>query len=348
MTLYAYLGDRTGCGQHRIILPTQAIKSDQRYSHLQINLINPGDDAGLKASVVNNKVVGITVPLDCNSVLLQRPTAEILVGCIPFLQDAGVRVIVDLDDDLCSLHPSHPTWHYLRSLPGHSLDALRTACKRADIMVASTPLIAERYASKNGKTVVVRNSIPRSAFRGYNPCLTPFISWPGAISTHPRDLLPLGNTLPLLGNELPFIITGPSPEDNVDGKRARGLAGRDVEFTGEIDYGDWQDAVNRIHTGIAPLELTSFNEAKSALKPLEMAAAGVVFVKSPTAEYELFGAGLTAEGNKPRAWKRELKRLLYDEDLRDSERGRNYQLAHENVYDLPHIVDNWVDAWGLV
>lgn len=347
MTLYAYLSDYTGCGSYRIKYPYDAIKADSRTSHLRINLINPGEDAGLKAKVFSGKVLGVTVPVDCDSVLIQRPTSEALVGCIPHLQELGIRVLVDIDDDLLALHPSHPTQGYLNSLPGHSVKALRSACQQADTTICSTPALAEKYASRNGRTVVVRNSIPRSALiADISDNLVPHIGWPGAISTHPEDLKVLGDAL--MGIDVPFIITGPEPEDNIDGNRARSLARRDVDFTGEIEYEDWQFAVSKIHTGIAPLTLTPFNQAKSALKPLELAAAGVPFVKSPTDEYELLGAGLTADGNKPRAWKRELKRLLADDDLRSSEIERNYDIVYQNIYDLNHIVNNWVDAWGLI
>lgn len=336
-----FLGDRTGCGSYRGIYPFNAIKADPRYSHLDIKIIDPGDSAGLQAKVLGNKVYGVTIPSDCDRVVIQRPTSEILVTCLAYLQREGVHVAVDLDDDLLALHPNHPTRGHFRTLPGHSLEAVRTACQIADTFIASTPAIAERYKSRHGRTIVVRNRLPRSAFRVQAEDLTPHIGVPFAISTHPFDLAAVGNSL--LSFDEPVVITGPSPEDNINNCRVKRMIGRDAEFTGEIAYEDWEDALARIHTAISPLELSPFNQAKSSLKCLQLAAAGVPFVKSPTSEYELLGAGLTAEGNKPRAWKRQLKALISSESLRNEEISRNREIAMTCLYE--NYVADWVDAW---
>lgn len=343
MATYLFLADRTACGFQRMVAPFNAIKADPRYRNLDIKLVEPGDHAGLQAKVQGENVYGVTIPSDCDRVIIQRPTSKILVTCLAYMQMQGVHVAVDLDDDLLALHPNHPTLRYFRSLEGHSLDAVRTACQMADTFIASTPALAEKYKSRTGRTVVVRNRVPSSAFRVQAEGLAPHIGVPFAISTHPYDLGAVGNSL--ISFEEPVVITGPSPEDNVNNCRVKRLIGRDAEFTGEIGYDDWENALSRIHTAIAPLELSPFNTSKSALKCLQLSAAGVPFVKSPTPEYELLGAGLTADGNKPRAWKRQLKALLTDGSLRQDEIDRNRKIAEQNVYEDPNIVDEWLDAW---
>jgi hypothetical protein len=45
--------------------------------------------------------------------------------------------------------------------------------------------------------------------------------------------------------------------------------------------------LNGIHVGLVPLTRGPFNEAKSYLKGLEYAAAGIPFIATPTEEYQV-------------------------------------------------------------
>lgn len=338
--LYTFRMDSYSCGMHRIVWPADAMDPEGT----RIKHIGPNEAEGVVAArVVNKRVVGLTdVPTDMTAILLQRPTSIMLGQCIPYLRREGVRIIVDVDDDLELLSPRHPSWNILHNMPGHDKRVLRQACSHADVVVCSTPQIKERLAPTNG--VVVRNRLPArhfdespdDEFMALHPYTRdPHIAWPVAIGTHPDDGQEVKNSLARLG--CPVRVVGPHHE------RGRAVLGVQPIFDGEVPFDKWISRVMTIHTGIAPLSSTPFSWAKSALKPLEMAVAKVPFVCSRTPEFELLGAGLFADGK--REWYRQLIHLLTDDGLRKEEIDRNYEIAQANRYDRDEVVAEWEHAW---
>lgn len=338
--LYTFRMDSTACGMHRVIWPANAIDPyGKRITHVAPN----ETDGVVTARRVGNRVTGLTnLPTDMTALLMQRPTNIFQGQCIPHLRAQGIRVIVDVDDDLELISPRHPSWNLLHSLPDHSDKVVRYACQHADVAVCSTPQIKERLAPNNG--IVVRNRLPAhhfgvkrdEAFMEANPyTYDPHIAWPVAIGTHPDDGQQVKPTLTKL--RYPVRVIGPYHE------RGNTILGMNPTFDGEVPFDDWIPRLATAHTGIAPLNDTPFSLAKSALKPLELAVAGVPFVRSRTPEFELLDAGLGAEGK--REWNYQLKRLLTDEALRADEVERNMEIAETNRYDDPEIAAEWEHAW---
>lgn len=338
--LYTFRMDNYACGMHRVVWPADAIDPDGT----KIRHVAPDEENGVvTARTMNGRVTGLTnMPTDITAILIQRPTSVSLGQCIPLLKKEGIRVIVDIDDDLELLSARHPSWHLIENMSGHNSKVVREACKHADVVVCSTPQIKERLAPING--IVVRNRLPAhhfnqlpdEEFMALNPyTYDPHIAWPVSIGTHPDDGQEVKNSLSRLG--YPVRVVGPYHQ------RGKSVLGVEPIFDGEVPFDRWISRVATIHTGIAPLNSTQFSEAKSALKPLEFSAVNVPFVRSRTPEFELLGAGLPAEGKKE--WYYQLKRLMEDEALRKDEASRNYEIAQDNRYDLDGVRAEWEHAW---
>jgi hypothetical protein len=338
--LYTFRMDNFSCGHHRVVWPADAIDPDGT----RIRHISPNEEEGIiTAHTINGRVAGVrNIPSDITAILIQRPTSIPLGQSIPYLRAEGIRIIIDVDDDLELLSPRHPSWQLLHNLPGHSAKILRQACKHADVVVCSTPQIKDNLAPKNG--LVVRNRLPASHFDAepdtefmeMNPyTYEPHVAWPVSIGTHPDDGQEVGNSLARLGK--PVRVVGPAHP------RGKSVLGVEPTFDGEVQFSNWISRLSTIHTGIAPLNSSPFSWAKSALKPLELAVAGVPHVRSRTPEFELLGAGLPAEGK--REWLGQLKRLVSDEVLRKEEAARNYEIAQANRYDAAEIKAEWEEAW---
>jgi hypothetical protein len=338
--LYTFRMDSYSCGMHRVVWPSQAIDPDgERIRH-----IAPDETDGLiSAQTKGSRVTGLVgVPTDMTAILIQRPTSVILGQCVPLLRREGIRVIVDVDDDLETISPRHPTWSMLKFLSGHDVSVIRYACQNADVVVCSTPQIKERLAPNNG--VVVRNRLPSHHFdqrpdeeyMALNSwTFDPHVAWPVSIGTHPDDGQEVHNSLARLG--LPVRVVGPP------NPRGKTILGVEPDFDGEVPFEEWIPRLMTIHTGIAPLNSSAFSTAKSALKPLELAVAGVPFVRSRTPEFELLGAGLPAEGKKE--WFQQLRRITQDEGLRKEEVERNFAIAQVNRYDADEVRAEWEHAW---
>lgn len=338
--LYTFRMDDFACGHHRILWPAAEIDPEgERITHIS----QEEADGVVTARVVNGTVKGLTnLPSDMDAILIQRPTNILLGQCVPYLRAEGIRIIVDVDDDLELLSSRHPSWDILHQMPNHDQSVLRYACGLADVVVCSTPQIKERLAPHNG--VVVRNRLPASHFTkmrdsdfmSENPHThEPHVAWPVAIGTHPDDGQEVHNALARL--RLPVRVIGPYHP------RGKAVLGVEPTFDGEVQFDNWIPRLATVHTGIAPLNSSPFSHAKSALKPLELSAVGVPFVRSRTPEFEALGAGLPAEGK--REWYSQLRKITEDETLRRDETDRNLAIALENKYDLEEVKAEWEYAW---
>jgi hypothetical protein len=285
---------------------------------------------------------------DVDVVVLQRVTHNFMAQAVGVLRAKGVAVVVDVDDDLSSIHPSNPAWamHHpgnegRRMANGqinrHSWRNLAAACRDATLVTVSTPALLDVYA-RHGRGVVLPNYLP-DHYYGLPRTDSEVVGWPGSFHSHPNDPEVVGGAVARLVEEgAQFVMRG----DPSGAGAAFGLA-VDPEG-GPVPIEQWPAAVASVGVGIAPLADTRFNAAKSWLKPLEMSACGVPWVASPRAEYarlHKMGAGVLAD--RPRAWYRELKRLHGSAAMRAelSEAGR----AVAEHLRLKDHAWRWMEAW---
>lgn len=276
--------------------------------------------------------------VDADVVVLQRVTHAYMAQAVGIMRAKGITVVVDVDDDLSSIHPSNPAWAVHRPGAGaHSWHNVALACRNASLVTVSTPALLDVYA-RHGRGHVLPNYLP-DMYYGLPRTDSDVVGWPGSYHSHPNDPESLGGAVARLVDEgAEFVMRG----DSTGAGRAFGLAADPPG--GPVPIEEWPAAVAGLGIGIAPLADTKFNRAKSWLKPLEMSAAGVPWVASPRAEYERLhklGAGVLAD--RPRAWHRELKRLRESPHLRAelSESGR----AVAEKLRLSQHAWRWMDAW---
>lgn len=346
MKVNVYPADRGGCGWNRIIWPAEALKRQGA----DIDIIFPGDPDWRQINTTGwinddgSRIVLDVPPPDCDVVVLQRPLTDVLAGAIPFLQRAGIKVVVDIDDDFTAISPRNISFnsvHPKRS-PRRNWQHLADACAQADLVVVSTPALADVYG-RHGRVVVVRNRVPERYL--WAPRVShegPVrIGWSGSIDTHPDDLHELGNSVARVcaGGAAEFRVVGTGKGV----RRALGL-GADPVSTGWRPIDEYPSLLADLDVGVVPLKLDRFNEAKSALKLMEMSALGTPAVVSPTSENvrmaALVGADVAAT---PKEWAAKLRRLVVD----PAERVERGELAREamagHTYEA-HCGEFW-DAW---
>lgn len=367
----AYAADAGGCGHYRIIFPVTAA-ADQGYPvtliHASEDPRAPGDaqikfvahdefavdakgrtvrDARgmpIQRAVVDDILDGDPV-LDVDVVILQRPMQRLLVDCIPVLQAAGLAVIVELDDDFHALSPSNRAWaavHPSRN-PERNINHLQRAMRTADLITVSTDALAARYGG-HGRVKVLPNYVP-AAYLDTVPAEVPEddhvrVGWSGNVATHPHDLQEMGGAFTRLPPDALVRIIG-------DGGGVAERIGREPdEVTGWVSLADYPSALASLDVGAVPLERTAFNEAKSYLKGLEMAAVGVPFVSTPTAQYQhLHEQGMGWTAKRPRDWQHLLNRLVADRDVRRALADDGRRHARRFLYE--DHAGEWADAWRL-
>lgn len=350
MKIYVYPADIHGCGYLRLIWASRVLKAAGH----DVTLVMPGGakDAfgrpypasGLKGQMdANGKTVAVTMPRDADVMVLQRVTHRALAEGIPLWRARGVAVVIDMDDDLSSIHPTNPAWqalHPTRGKPGFSWRVAEQACKDATLVTTSTPALAQRYAP-HGRSAVLYNCIPERYLTIPHEDSS-VIGWGGSVLSHPDDLQAVGTSVARIvdAGAAPLRIVGPG-----DGVQSALGVSRNWSASGGVSISHWpHQLASDIGIGIAPLADTRFNAAKSWLKPLEYAALGIPCVMSPRAEYQrLHRLGVGELATKPRDWERTLRRLAGDATRRVelSEAGR--EVAAQ--WTIEGQAWRWMDAW---
>lgn len=322
MRVYVYPADLAGCGYYRLIWPAkilQAAGHDVRLVHpRQTQKLTGGRDAG-------GRLVQVSVPKDADVMVFQRLTAKTMVDAVKILRANGVAVVVDVDDDMSAIHQHNAAWSVLHPASTgknaeYDWNAARKICDGATLVTVSTDALLRRYAV-HGRGEVLRNTVPEIFLQiPHQDSAT--IGWAAALHSHPDDPQ-------VVGTALSRVVRGGARYRHVGaphGVRSAFRLDEEPPSSGPVKIENWPHEVTKIGVGIAPLNDTRFNEAKSWLKMLEYAALGVPCVGSPRAEYrrlhEGYGVGVLAA--TPREWQRHLERLTRDVDYRLdlAQRGR--------------------------
>jgi hypothetical protein len=334
-----------GCGHYRCIWPARAAIADGA----PIDLVMPDEPAERQLRAMwlevgdRRTLQGVEHP-GADVVVLQRPLDDFLALAVPHLQAKGVRVVVEIDDDFDAISPRNVSWASVDPArnPRRNRNWLRQACLTADLVVCSTPALARRYAP-HGRGRVVRNRVPAHYLEIERETHDDVaVGWSGSVDTHPDDLQVCGGgvarALRATGATFGVVGTGRGV------KRRLGLPTEPLA-SGWLPIEAYPRALAQLDIGIVPLEITPFNEAKSCLKMMEMAALGVVPIGSPTAENRwLYSAGIGLLAGSPRHWEGQIKELAGDParlaEVAAATRERMAALTIEaNAFE-------WAEAWA--
>lgn len=348
MKVAVYPADKWGCGSHRLIWPAQEL---QRRGY-DVTIVT-GQDRHVEMVIDNrtDEVAEVKLPDDVDVVVFQRVTHRYLTQAIKVIRATGRTVVVDIDDDLSTIHPSNPAWEHLHPRANerrigknkymHSWANLGAACRDASLVVTTTAALATKYG--HGHAAVIPNYLAEHYYDVEHED-NDVIGWPASLTSHPNDPAVVGSAIARLvdeGNR--FAVTSVATGVGA----AFGLPSDDVveRVDGIISLHDWPTELAKIGVGIAPLADTKFNAAKSWLKPLELAAVGVPWVGSPRADYaRLHKLGCGVLVDRPKDWYRVLRRLLTDEPRRAELSAAGRSVA--GTLRLRDHVDEWWDAWS--
>lgn len=344
MKVYVVPSDAFGCGHYRLIWPANVLQREG----WNIRILPPKKDSGFMVKVEEQddgtqKLVSTMIPDDADVIVLQRPAHPLQPQLIRMLRANGIAVVVDMDDDMSSIHPDNIAFHTYR--PGSasplSWKWAMESCKMATLVTTSTRSLQKVYA-RHGRGMVLDNFVPEAYLDFEKPQAGTF-GWAGTTKSHPNDLQVTGDAVrKLMADGYDFRVVGGRS------KVKECLRLKEIPtVTGSIPLIDWARYIGEhLDVGMAPLAPTSFNSSKSRLKPIEYMAVGVPWVGSPREEYRRVNresdCGLLAD--TPKDWYSKLKLLLGDEVLRkeQAEAGKEYmkgQTYQANAW-------RWAEAWS--
>ncbi len=339
MKVLGLAADSGGCGFYRLRAPAaEAVK-------LGVD-VEISDGLDVTAYTDSEGMVEVReIKTDVDLIVVQRPLDNSMTAVIKQAKRQGIATMVEIDDDFSTVHTRNVAHSAMIGKTAGN-QWVETAASIADHVSISTPQLA-KYA-RHGRYSVLRNCVPTSIFdtpKQKSDQIWPRVGWTGTVQTHPTDLQETKGRVAevLKTNGLPFNVVG-------DGSRiATNLSlDRDTEVyaTGWVDLDMYYQYVySFIDIGIVPLELSPFNQAKSALKGLEYAALGIPFVASPTREYERLEAyGIGKVAKNPGEWKKHLQRMIDRpaETERIAKESRD-RIEAEHTYSVN--APQWIEAW---
>jgi glycosyltransferase involved in cell wall biosynthesis len=246
----------------------------------------------------------------------------------------GQRIMVDVDDAYDFLPETNMAFKQTHPDENRSMnrDHYREVIAAADTVIVSTPFLLEHHSKHHPDVRLVRNGVYPDMFPVKRQDKKPVIGWVGAIPYRGGDLETL-TWLPgfLEDNDLIFHHSGDEVvEGAVTFDEVTGVPRQRMTYTPQVPIDQYQHLFSHFDVGIVPLSDIPFNHAKSCIKGLEYAAAGIPFVAAATPEYQrLADMGVGRVASTPDEWVAHLTELL-DYKTRRREAAENRRLVERD------------------
>lgn len=326
--------DQAGSGALRVVEPGRVASAHG----VDITITSEFDVEGVR--LPDGRIRIDELKHDADVLVLQRPLPQSHHAVAVAAKRQGIALVADLDDDFHQVNPNNVASSAVDPAlsPMHNKRWLLETVKLCDVVTVSTPALL-KYAIGQTKGIVVRNRLPERALRTNRGESTGRVGWTGTVQTHPADLSRARGVMDQVVT--PFTVIG----DREGIARALGVEEAQVELaSGWVDSLDdyWALIAEHLDVGIAPLEVSKFNKAKSSLKCLDYMYAGKPFVASPLPEYQLIaklsGAGEIAHSGSQ--WASKTRKML-DSPEPYWEAGQIW--AKNNT--LESAIERWISAW---
>jgi glycosyltransferase involved in cell wall biosynthesis len=313
-----------GCAYYRSYLPMAVT------GHKLIGppVFDPMQGFGIKDSFTTGIFGFKTVSL---KLIMDRWTAK----QIELSQNLGQRVFVDVDDYYEGLTPANKA--YQLSHPEHNKISNRAHYENviaaADLITVSTPFLLDYYKSKYPNVVMVRNGVNMQQFTPIkHKNNRPVLGWTGSTEYRNNDLEQLREWLPAFLEEHDLYFHHAGASGNVSFADVTGINPNRLRTSPIVPITEYAAGL-KFDIGLVPLNSIPFNEAKSNIKGLEYAAAGIPFIASDLPEYRLLaedGVGILA--NTADEWRAAAENLLDRHYRRQyAERGREVVKANWSI-----------------
>lgn len=245
---------------------------------------------------------------------------------------AGQVIINDLDDWYWGLDPAN---HAFKATdPKFNKEEnryeYRSILNNSNLVICSTPYLAHRLHEWNfqAPVTVVKNTIdvPRFNVHRHVDIERPTVGWVGSTAHRSGDLETMKGILgPLYRNgEIELQHSGHVDMEGYDQFATRiGVEKDDVKTLPMKPHQEYPDILT-MDIGIVPLRVTPFNRAKSDIKGLEYAAAGIPFIAQNIDSYADLKMTLDVGriARKPSDWIKHI-RSLKDYRVREEEAMKN-------------------------
>jgi glycosyltransferase involved in cell wall biosynthesis len=288
------------------------------------------------------------VHFDCAVIILQRMMFKDMIRTMNLVKNRPVRpyIINDLDDWYWGLDKANAAYEITRpeKNPEENIDHYAEILKLSDAVIVSTPFLKDKMENwlghKNVKMVSNHVTVRDFNVRRYTN-KRPVVGWVGSTAHRSNDLEELRGLFDLVPNRVHHsghLDTHPTFH------KAIGVNPGRVTLSPMEPPRRYARQSFCFDIGLAPLRDIPFNHAKSWIKMIEYAAAGIPMIASPAPEYlrlhQEYGIGRIAKSIDE--WAEHIKELG-DPRVRQAEAKRNRDLVKD--LDVPKMADQWAEVF---
>jgi glycosyltransferase involved in cell wall biosynthesis len=251
-------------------------------------------------------------------VLFSRYGGPIAAYMMAAARAAGVPMIAHLDDDLLGVPRDLGPDKFRRYNDPARLASIRAVLEGADLIYASTHVLARRLQERGIQNRVIAGDLCCSSASApeINYRQPPVLGYMGS-GGHAADLAIATPAIIRLLNERPdlrFELFGTIPMPDA----LRNYSGRTAHYPYTTDYEAFVRQLCQLgwSIGLAPLARTTFNEVKCNIKWVEYTSAGIAVIASNHSVYRAVcseGCGILVDDND---WYDAMVRLLADTSIR--------------------------------
>jgi hypothetical protein len=259
---------------------------------------------------------------------MQREVLE----AMPLAQKMGQKIVVDVDDWFDGLATTNQAYKATdpTTNPDNNRDIYAQIIMQADAVITSTPFLFDYYAAKRENVFMVRNGIDIERWKPRTPRTNHRLrlGWVGATPWRSGDLETLSSFLGkyLVDRRIGFHHSGHTTNGAPSANRQLGIPDNITRTLPLAPILSYPGLFQPIDIGMVPLNNIPFNHAKSFIKGLEYAAAGVPFISSYSPEYKILAdQGIGRVAYTPDDWVHHLDELRRTHIRRD-EVGHNLEM----------------------
>jgi glycosyltransferase involved in cell wall biosynthesis len=353
MRITFILADSFGCGYFRAIVPGKALREKGH----EVHFINDWRDPN---------------GVNCDVLVMQRQDSQEAINAIGVARSRGIKVVHEFDDSFHVLPTTNPNYKVYRT-GSENTKKMETVCRMADALIVSTPRLREEYVRFNPNAHICYNAINDSDLKrfGYNGLSSDFkregqirIGFAGS-DTHRGDFSMIVKPLIRIFDEFTnvrMVFVGadmrtmfPLEYRHCDQVEFAGITtGKAYDRIADIETKDlatqkYYDLIHRsdFDIAVAPIESTSFNAQKSALKEMEYGMLGIPSIASNFGPYRQYvkeaSDRICLLADDEKQWYRHIKALIEDASLRESLIRANLEYVKSR-----HLISDRVEQWERV
>ena len=318
----AHPADHYACGRYRVTDPLNA-------------LIQSGRVEGVSSDVfLDNETL---LALRPEVVVFQRVLEHDQIAAIKRYRNAlpHARFIMDIDDLIGEIPLTN---RHRKGFHKDAADRFKKAAALCDRIVTSTEFLKNEYGKFAPESIVCQNRLPDDPWARVTVTHPknnkPRVGWAGSAG-HLGDLRIIIPAIRATWQEIDWVFLGPVPES---------IRKMSAEYhpSVPIDQYPAKLASLNLDLAVAPLEVSRYNHAKSALRILELGACGYPVLCSYGPDAFHIDLPVYRTPNLAEAWTRNLFLLISSPFANKGDKLRN--AIHEK-YLLSKGLDDWFNAW---